>query len=339
MATKTITMNFPESTSRSRSQTQNIQDIGEPITLSVDTGSASYSISGRDLTVNVSNGIAVGSGIEYKYDASGYLTDANPSNFPSTYSYNDGTYTGNLPKSGSVYQSGFIPSDAKNVSWDWVATLTWRFKWSGTSWSFDSGSPGASRVDPPTQTYSDADGYVGTLDYSSWNGSTPDYPPNSAGAGQDAGYTTTRSINGSATYYGTAFREAKTLYRQDYYGTAQRNVNYYTYNVTVTYTSIPRRPIDFSWNTSKVSGGNFNLTASEWNGLCNKVNEFRVYKNYNEATFTIAYSNSDFLASMFNEVRNATAVLSASVPSTKSKGDDINASDLNQLVSALNSVT
>lgn len=100
------------------------------------------------------------------------------------------------------------------------------------------------------------------------------------------------------------------------------------------------RPSNFSWTYSKTSGETFNLTATEWKNLQDRVNEFREYKGLVRRNFTRASSGSPFYASMFNEVRNAIADMpySVSPPSTVSSGDYIYASYLNQLVSSLNSI-
>lgn len=50
------------------------------------------------------------------------------------------------------------------------------------------------------------------------------------------------------------------------------------------------RPSYFSWTNSKVSGGVFNLTATEWNVLTANINAVRKYKGYSEIAFTTAIS-------------------------------------------------
>lgn len=103
------------------------------------------------------------------------------------------------------------------------------------------------------------------------------------------------------------------------------------------YTSAPPRPSNFSWGVPVVQGQDFNMTAYEWNRFLQRVNEFRVYKNVNQASFNYAVQGNTAYASQYNEARNATAILSASVPPTRSSTNDVLASDLNQLVTALNS--
>lgn len=96
----------------------------------------------------------------------------------------------------------------------------------------------------------------------------------------------------------------------------------------------------FSWDTEKTSGESFNVTASEWNRLIDKITEVYTYlgwSNYQD-TYPISKvsSGETFYAERFNEVREAIGNLYSTGISTKSKGDTINASDLNQLVTSLN---
>lgn len=102
------------------------------------------------------------------------------------------------------------------------------------------------------------------------------------------------------------------------------------------------RPSNFSWDTAKTSGGGFNVTASEWNRLINKVKNFHIYVlgEYDEDAYpmTKVTKGETFKASYFNEVRFAIGSLASTGLSNKYKGDTIFASDLNKLVSALNSI-
>lgn len=103
--------------------------------------------------------------------------------------------------------------------------------------------------------------------------------------------------------------------------------------------SLPR-PTNMYWDNSKVSGGNFNITALEWLRLQSKINDFREYKSYNRTSWTYApISGQDYTANHYNEARNAMAVLTASVPPFRYTGDIVYASEINQLRDALNSVT
>lgn len=113
--------------------------------------------------------------------------------------------------------------------------------------------------------------------------------------------------------------------------------SYYIREVNVTTSS---RPASFSWDTQKTSGATCNLTASEWNRLTVKINEFRAYKNLSSYSFTTASAGNVFTAAIFNQARNAISAMNTSgLPGTKSTGDYVNASDLNALRDTLNAIT
>lgn len=102
------------------------------------------------------------------------------------------------------------------------------------------------------------------------------------------------------------------------------------------------RPSNYSWVTSKTSGGDFNLTDTEWNGLLSRLNEFRVYKGFPEiATFVYAYKGNDFTAVQFNQAVNTLNSMSSPVspPGAVTSGDTVYATQLNGLVTSLNSIT
>lgn len=115
------------------------------------------------------------------------------------------------------------------------------------------------------------------------------------------------------------------------------------YAQTQTITLGYARPTEFSWDSSKNSGYNFNLTASEWKKLHTKINQFRKYKypSYTDISFIYVDRGYEFEARHFNQVRDAIDFLSprTSAPSQQNKGGTVYASDLDRLVSSLNSVT
>lgn len=71
------------------------------------------------------------------------------------------------------------------------------------------------------------------------------------------------------------------------------------------------RPDYFEWDTPKISGGTFNITADEWCNLLNNINSVRVYKGYSEisstsdssaiARFYYPSKGDRILASMYNQ--------------------------------------
>lgn len=237
----TVTVSFPESTQRSRSKTVNVPNLGKVTSITANTGNATYTQSGNDLTVSVSNGTATRS-TSSSYTPSEYVSTyqtGSSSSFPSSITVSQGGITGSISKSGSAYViSGSEPVTTwKRCEADAAATLTYRYRWTGTSWAFDD-----SWVRPETTSYSDAEGYSGTLNFARYNGSLPNPPPTSAGDGQSAGYTTTRSTSGTATYSANLTKSTPDtrVWRQDYagtiYGSTQTTTTYYyAYEVTVVY--------------------------------------------------------------------------------------------------------
>lgn len=100
------------------------------------------------------------------------------------------------------------------------------------------------------------------------------------------------------------------------------------------------RPNDFSWTYSKVQGGTFNLTATEWNNFTSRINAFREYKGLSDYSFTRAYSGNNFTAAMYNQARIAIQAISGYgtyIP-TVTKGQQITAYMMNVLVSELNAI-
>lgn len=92
------------------------------------------------------------------------------------------------------------------------------------------------------------------------------------------------------------------------------------------YTESPRIP-DFAWTYAKTSGGRFNLTAAEWNGLWDAI-ELRLGRSYSH---TRAYVGNTFTAAMYNEAVNAIGR-----GATVSRGDTITAALMNALVTNVN---
>lgn len=105
-------------------------------------------------------------------------------------------------------------------------------------------------------------------------------------------------------------------------------------------TLAPTRPTNFSWSTSKTSGGAFNLTSTQWNNFTTKINEFRTYKGMPNTSFTTAYLGSSFSAAIYNQARTSIGQISGAgtLPAQGYTGSLIYASYLNDLVSALNAI-
>lgn len=101
------------------------------------------------------------------------------------------------------------------------------------------------------------------------------------------------------------------------------------------------RPVNWSWFSSKTAGGNFNITASEWQAFIDRIDAFRVYKGLYSYGFTNPTQGTSFYAYQFNQARTSISDMSpsTSIPSQVSSGDTITAYGLNRLRDSLNSVT
>lgn len=113
---------------------------------------------------------------------------------------------------------------------------------------------------------------------------------------------------------------------------------------TTTVTFVPQRPSNWAWHSQKVRGNSFLLTATEWNSLQTRINDFRRYKGLGRYNFTSAYAGKQVSAIMFNQIISALNVPYLDVPSyyilpsMVSSGKPITASDLNAIVSYMNAI-
>ena len=113
-------------------------------------------------------------------------------------------------------------------------------------------------------------------------------------------------------------------------------------STTVTATPINTRPSYFSWDTSKVQGQPFNLTATEWNRLIQNVKDVHDYKlgSYDATAYpmTTVSQGGTFFATLFNQVRFAIGSLNSTGIAEKILGNVITAADLNTLRDKLNGI-
>ena len=136
--TKTMTVTFPESTTRNRNQTVTIPNLKSVIRVTVNTGNVSHTVNGEKVTVNVSNGVItrkVQTGGSYTPADSKIATDSrqtsaggNPASLPASLSYNSGGYSGTLNKSGNATvingsPAGDVIARRKGVSRDGWLTV------------------------------------------------------------------------------------------------------------------------------------------------------------------------------------------------------------------------
>lgn len=119
------------------------------------------------------------------------------------------------------------------------------------------------------------------------------------------------------------------------------------------------RPSNFSWSfagyhpitnvltlgSDKLSGYGFYISAGEWSELTSRINAFRVYKGLGATTFTSVSFGTNFTATLFNQIITGMSGLSPyftggnTLPSTKSSGSNISASDLNMFKNCMNSIS
>jgi hypothetical protein len=98
--------------------------------------------------------------------------------------------------------------------------------------------------------------------------------------------------------------------------------------------------IRWQWYTPKVSGGNFSLSAQEWNDFTNTINTTRQNKGLSYYWFTTVNSGDPFYFWIFNQAVTAISEMSppTPTPSSVSSGQTIYASYLNGLRDSLNSI-
>lgn len=113
-----------------------------------------------------------------------------------------------------------------------------------------------------------------------------------------------------------------------------------TYKIVV---SEKTRPSTFQWTNSKEPGKEFNLTAKEWNDLCQNVNSLLAYCDRWDYPFTKAVKEEPFMAKMFNEILEAIKPISSRTEEMLDSykvepGDIIKAQALNDLVALVNEI-
>lgn len=140
-------------------------------------------------------------------------------------------------------------------------------------------------------------------------------------------------------------------FTKDYYGNAFTHNTWYTLKVVAydnsgnsSFTTVRvqykiSRPTNWSWHTTKSKGGSINVTASEWNSFCARINQFRQYKDLSNYSFTSVSSGTLITASIVNQA--VTAINAMSPPTSAlsaSKGGVITADFFNRLRDSLNSI-
>lgn len=101
------------------------------------------------------------------------------------------------------------------------------------------------------------------------------------------------------------------------------------------------RPANWEWWSTVRSGAEINLSASEWNAFCVRINEFRQYTGYpTYGAFSSVSRGSPISATIVNHAVWAISAMKppTSPPSDVYTGDVIGASFFNGLKYALNSI-
>lgn len=127
--------------------------------------------------------------------------------------------------------------------------------------------------------------------------------------------------------------------------TSESNPFYYDGTGTARIYIKPRvqktRPDDWTWSSYITSDANVNLTASEWNGFCTRINEFRIYSGLGQYSFTSVTSGvTDISAAICNQAWTAINAITGhgTMPSKAVSGGDLYASFFTGLKTALNAV-
>ena len=172
-------------------------------------------------------------------------------------------------------------------------------------------------------------GYLSTTTgFDSTNGMPTSYLAEDGTSGPGDNFAITYNVTAGTTYY---------VWVCESYGESTGTIELY---VQPPEEEAAKRPNNFAWTYAKTQGGDFNLTASEWNALTSRINAFRAYKNLSNYSFTTAYYDDDFTATIYNQARLAIQGISGYgtyIPTVVS-GQDITAYMMNTLVSELNAI-
>lgn len=105
-----------------------------------------------------------------------------------------------------------------------------------------------------------------------------------------------------------------------------------------TYTR-PAKPSTFAWTYSKAQGGVFNLTSTEWNSFRSRVAGYRDYKILSPYSYSSVSTGGQVYATDFTQTIDKLNDMVSLAVYSKYTGDPIVASELNAMVTALNSIT
>lgn len=106
-------------------------------------------------------------------------------------------------------------------------------------------------------------------------------------------------------------------------------------------TALLDRPDDWEWTSTIESGAAIEISALEWNLFCDRINEFRVYQELKEYSFTTVVSGQVISAAVVNQAISAISAISGhgTLPSQAVSGvTKITARFFHQLKDALNAI-
>jgi hypothetical protein len=104
------------------------------------------------------------------------------------------------------------------------------------------------------------------------------------------------------------------------------------------------RPVNWTWVTAtngsgqKIQGATFQMTATEWNDFLARVNQFLMYKELPQRSYTSATKGNTFFFYMFNEANQGIGAMKGTGVGNVTTGSDILASQFNSLMNTLNSL-
>lgn len=214
-------------------------------------------------------------------------------------------YSNGLPKTGTITTTDLTPPTISNVVRNTNAHMTWS--------ATDTGS--GMRT---TNTY--------YTEISSKNGSTY----GNGAYSTDTFRTFTTDASGLALVNGASYYMRITAFDNSNNSTATTG--------SIVYQSV--RPNNWTSFPAMTAGQPFNLTASNWNSFCTRIQEFLTYKNknLNDYPFTTAVQGQPATATQINQARTAIASMTT-VPTAIVSGQDVKPTHLTDLQNSLNSIT
>lgn len=113
----------------------------------------------------------------------------------------------------------------------------------------------------------------------------------------------------------------------------------YLQSVTVSTSFTTSQKPTFYWSTTVTSQGAFNITADDWNKMCNTINTWRSIKNLSPYSFTTASRGNKLTADMFNQARIALSSMTSNIPNPAYTGQICYASEFKKFETAINGLT